>query len=548
VRDEKRGPGLRGNILVEEGDPATTSNPDAPADAAASPPPAAEPGPQPATFRGTIRPDAGTHDTGPNPIVTDAHVEASPTGPNPVIHPTGPNPVVPAEAAAPAEPAEPEAGRAEAEAEAEAPVEAEAEPAPEAETEPDAEAKAEPEAEASPEPEATPEASGVVEPAHISAPVPARPRAPELYRVPDPGPEPSWGKVLATTISLWASRRFGRGQNRNRGQIATRSGAGYGTGAPAGTVAVYGGAEAPTPSSRWGGVRWPLVVFVLLLVILALVGLQLSGALNTSSPGQSTAGSGGNAGQPGPGGGSLAGATAARNHAASWIARQVTSSDLIACDPLMCSTLQDDGVPASRLMTMDPTSTDPLGADVVAATSSVRSQFGSRLVSEYAPELIATFGSGASRVDVRAVANFGAAAFQAKEQADLAARKSAGVQLLKNSFHVPAQGARQIRAGQVDSRVLVTLAALLSQRPVQIGSFGDTGPGAPVLYRQVTVVNAPGQTGTSALSADLKQVQTQRNSFRPAHARIVHLAHGQSALRIEFGAPDQPGLLSGGNS
>src|ERR1700761_2837355 len=101
MRDEKRGPGLRGNILVEEGDPANTSNTRAPAD-----PPAdaeqtpAEEAPAQASFPGTIRPDAGTHDTGPNPIVTDAHVEAHPTGPNPVIHPTRPNPVVPAQAAA----------------------------------------------------------------------------------------------------------------------------------------------------------------------------------------------------------------------------------------------------------------------------------------------------------------------------------------------------------------------------------------------------------------------------------------------------------------
>src|ERR1700753_400085 len=106
VRDEKRGPGLRGNILVEEGDSATTSSAHAPAD----PPADSEQDPGQAaaegSFRGTIRPDAGTHDTGPNPVVTDAHVEASPTGPNPVIHPTGANPVVPAEPeAAPAAPA-----------------------------------------------------------------------------------------------------------------------------------------------------------------------------------------------------------------------------------------------------------------------------------------------------------------------------------------------------------------------------------------------------------------------------------------------------------
>jgi hypothetical protein len=316
-----------------------------------------------------------------------------------------------------------------------------------------------------------------------------------------PTREPSWAKVLGTTISLWASRRLGR-------------------------------------------IRWPLVAFVLVLVIVALAGLQLSGALSHSSKSQTTTGTGGQTGNSG----ALSAAEATRAHAATWIAQQVTSSDLIACDPLTCSTLESDGVAASRLMSIQPTATDPLGADVVVATASVRSQFGSQLVSEYAPELIASFGTGASRVDVRAVANFGAAAFKAAEQKDLKARKNAGAQLLRNGFHIGAQGASQIQSGQVDSRLLVTLAALLSQRTVDVSSFGDTGPGAPVLYRQVTIVDAPGQTGIAALAADLSQAQAQSKPYGPANAEIVHLANGQSALRIEFGAPDQPGLLSGGNS
>ena len=183
----------------------------------------------------------------------------------------------------------------------------------------------------------------------------------------------------------------------------------------------------------------------------------------------------------------LSAAEATRAQAATWIAQQVTSSDLIACDPLTCSTLESDGVAASRLMSIQPTATDPLGADVVVATASVRSQFGSQLVSEYAPELIASFGTGAGRVDVRAVANFGAAAFEAAERPDLKARRRPARSCCATRFHVAAQGAGQIQAGQVDSRLLVTLAALVSQRSVNVSSFGDTGPGAPVQYRQVTI-------------------------------------------------------------
>jgi hypothetical protein len=381
------------------------------------------------------------------------------------------------------------------------------------------------------------ESGSVAAPGAAPARPPADPNGPPATSSPGPATEtprraaavptrePSWAKVLGTTISLWVSRRLGRPGGSGRPGSAA---AGHTT----------------APAGRRSGIRWPLVAFVLLLVILALAGLQLSGVLSQHSKSPSTTGAGGQAGS----GGALSAAEATRAHAATWIAQQVTASDLIACDPLTCSTLESDGVAASRLMSIQPTATDPLGADVVVATASVRSQFGSQLVSEYAPELIASFGTGASRVDVRAVANFGAAAFEAKERADLTARRSAGAQLLRNGFHIGAQGAGQIQSGQVDSRLLVTLAALLSQRTVDVSSFGDTGPGAPVLYRQVTIVDAPGQTGIAALTADLKQAQAQSTPYLPANAELVHLANGQSALRIEFGAPDQPGLLSGGNS
>ena len=340
-----------------------------------------------------------------------------------------------------------------------------------------------------------------------------------------PTREPSWAKVLGTTISLSVSRRLGRPA---------------GSGPPGRDAAGH----TTAPAGRRSGIRWPLVAFVLVLVILALAGLQLSGALSQHSKGQSSTGTGG---QPGRGG-ALSAAEATRARAATWIAQQVTASDLIACDPLSCSTLESAGVAASRLISIQPTATDPLGADVVVATAAVRSQFGRQLVSEYAPELIASFGTGAGRVDVRAVANFGAAAFEAKERADLDARRSAGAQLLGNGFHVGEPGADQIHSGQVDSRLLVTLAALLSQRTVEVSSFGDTGPGAPVRFRQVTIVDAPGQTGIAALTADLNQARAQSKPYLPADAELVHLANGQSALRIEFGAPDQPGLLSSGNS
>ena len=342
-----------------------------------------------------------------------------------------------------------------------------------------------------------------------------------------PAREPSWGKVLATTVSLWTSRRLsrltGRGHPAGPGSAATADG-----------------------RPRRSGIRWPLVVFVLVLVILALVGLQLSGALTQTSKSRNSAGSTGSGSGSSESNQALSAAQAVRSKTATWISQQVTASAEIACDQLMCSALEADGVAAARLMTVEPTTPDPLGADVVVATSSIRSQFGSALTSEYAPQLVASFGRGANRVDVRAVAPDGAAAFQASARLDLAQRKSAGAQLIRHDSLIGEKDASAIRSGQVDSRLLVTLAFLLSQRPVDVGSFEDTAPGAPILYREVTIVDAPRQVGTAALQADLSQVQTQPSSFRPLHASVVQLANGQSALRITFGAPDPPGLLSGG--
>ncbi len=275
--------------------------------------------------------------------------------------------------------------------------------------------------------------------------------------------------------------------------------------------------------------------------ILALVAVQLSGVLSKpGSPGKPAA-------NPGNSGASaLSVAASARDQAAAWVAQQAGSGTIIACDPLMCSALLGHGIPAGRLLPLQSTGANPFGADVIVASPSVRSEYGSDLTSLYAPTLIASFGPGTTRVDVRAIAPLGGAAYRAAEGPDLADRKEAGAQLLRNPrFHPTASAARQITAGQVDARLLVTLASLVSQRAVSVGSFGDTGPGAPGEFRQVTITGPGGQD--AALTADLDQVRTQRAPYLADSATIVHPG-GPNVLRIEFGAPSPQGLLSGGNS
>jgi hypothetical protein len=240
-------------------------------------------------------------------------------------------------------------------------------------------------------------------------------------------------------------------------------------------------------------------------------------------------------------------AAAVRGQTAAWVARQVSGNAIVACDPVMCSALQAHGILAANLLVLRAATSDPLGSDVVVATAAVRSQFGGRLASVYAPEILARFGSGEMRIDVRVVAPDGAAAYQAALRPDVAARQEAGRQLARNPrISVSAAGRRELSTGQVDSRLLTTLAMLAAAEPVQVTAFGDAGPGASagMPLRGVEVaVSARAAGRAAALWKMLTLALAQRPPYFPAQAAIVRSPSGSSVLSIEFAAPSPGGLL-----
>jgi hypothetical protein len=167
----------------------------------------------------------------------------------------------------------------------------------------------------------------------------------------------------------------------------------------------------------------------------------------------------------------------------------------------------------------------------------VTSPAGGQLASRYAPAMIASFGAGATEIDVRAAEPGGAATYESALKSDLAARQSAGTQLLRNKrIEFTAQEAADLRAGEVDSRVLATLAALSVQYSMRVASFGDASPGVQLLFRQVTVTSKGGGTAASILAL----VNAQRPPYLPAQAALT----GQGAVQIEFAAPSPLGLLT----
>jgi hypothetical protein len=245
--------------------------------------------------------------------------------------------------------------------------------------------------------------------------------------------------------------------------------------------------------------------------------------------------------RPAAPGAAVAQAAQVRDQAAAWIARQVSAGAILACDPAMCAALVQQGIPAANLLVLGPESADPLGSAVVLATVAVRNMFGSRLATVYAPQTLASFGIGQARIDVRAVAPDGAAAYRGALAADLRSRRAAGAQLLANPrIILPPAARHDLAAGEVDSRLLIMLAAMALSGPVHVLAFGDRGPGAsmgtPLRSAEILA------TGASA-QAMLGFVRAQRPPYLPAQAGLSLGQGGETVLTIAFTAPSPLGLL-----
>jgi len=358
-----------------------------------------------------------------------------------------------------------------------------------------------------------------------------------------PLPPPSWPKVIATTFRLWLERHV----LPARLKTASPNTASPNTASPS-TGRLNTGRLKPGRTHRRLAVTALAVIVVGGAMAAEALLLTAHGSASTQSHGQTPLTSGSSlphssaspASASRPASAALAAATATRDEAAAWVADQVSHGVIVACDPLMCAALQQRGFPAANLAQISASSRDPLGSGLVVSTLAVRSQLGPRLDTVYAPVVLASFGSRAALVQVREAAVGGAASYLAALRRDLQARKAAGAELSRNTGIVAAPAARaELEAGQVDSRVLITLAALAHRFRVRIRSFGDGGPGMAgrVPLRQV-VVTAPGARYLSRLLAFLR---AQRPPLLAAIAQHRH--GGTTAIQIQYPAPSPIGLL-----
>jgi len=237
-----------------------------------------------------------------------------------------------------------------------------------------------------------------------------------------------------------------------------------------------------------------------------------------------------------PGADSLQLAAAARQQASAWITREVGSDITVGCDLMMCGELQKSGFPGTRLLPLRPSAPDPLGAQLVIATPVIRNQFGTRLATVYAPLVIASFGSGADRVDVRYIAPDGSKAFEAQLGTYRQNRIAAGRQLLGNNhIQVSAAARQELISGQVDPRLLVTLSTLADLMPLQLIAFDDPSPGASadVPLRGAEI----GAAASAGLPAMVAFMHAQQGGYAPAVARITRNASGRPVFIVRYDAP-----------
>ena len=235
---------------------------------------------------------------------------------------------------------------------------------------------------------------------------------------------------------------------------------------------------------------------------------------------------------------------AARDLAAAWVIRQVSHSAVVSCDQTMCAALTSARFPARNLLTLGTASPYPKTSAIVVETAAVRALFGSSLDTEWAPAVLATFGSGEAEITIRVIAPNGAAAYRAALAKDLTERKEVGAELLQESrITVSATAAKQLAAGQVDSRLLLAIIVLVTDEPIDIVRFGNIGPGGDAdMPLRIAYLTESDQTVHMTRSAYVRSIVSALGDA-PAHAstETVALPGAQTVLRIEYTAPSPLG-------
>ncbi|OMH33084.1 hypothetical protein BGP79_05880 [Tersicoccus sp. Bi-70] len=198
-----------------------------------------------------------------------------------------------------------------------------------------------------------------------------------------------------------------------------------------------------------------------------------------------------------------------------WVARNVGKDQRLLVDDAMWVDLVRSGFARENVIWYYKLDTDsqviaqsPNGwkdSDWIITTDSMRTfpdQFPQVKAAIANSTVVASFGSGQQRVDVRQIHAEGLAAGERADRALRTERAAVGAELAANPRLTLTPSARaQLRAGQVDSRVMLALAQQVMQTTLTITDF-PAEDGTDGTYRRSALVTAvdgrPAVTGTDA--------------------------------------------------
>jgi len=220
---------------------------------------------------------------------------------------------------------------------------------------------------------------------------------------------------------------------------------------------------------------------------------------------------------------------------AAWIDTQLAPDAVVEVDPLSRVQLVRDGLDPVRLRTAGQGGGP---ADVLLVPLDTRSEL----------PLLARFGTGSNALELRLLVT-DPAAFAQAQVTDRAARSRFGATLATNpQLVLGPQAAAALRAGDVDSRLMVSLAASSASVRLAIAEFSGTAsdPDQENVLREVTLTDitdldpAVGASGTSpeAVRWLAQFFQTQLPPYQP-----LFVVEAVKSLTVGYAAPSPLGLL-----
>ena len=247
------------------------------------------------------------------------------------------------------------------------------------------------------------------------------------------------------------------------------------------------------------------------------------------------------------------------SQAQQWIDVNVPRDNRVVVDDSLWVDLYRDGFARNNVVWYYKLDTDPAveaqapngwkDYDYVVSTNSVRTfpNAGGEVQTALRNSVVvARFGSGIQRVEVRRIEPGGVAAARQTATAQQQTMAAAGADLATNSSLTLADlAASQLRAGQVDPRVMSTLAYLAGEHKLTVSAFPVVrGEGGTTdVLRQVRIPSLDGRsltTGSTAAATVVGFLKSQSPPYAPSAVR-----NDGDTVTVTYSTQTPAGLISG---